>query len=82
MVQEDRPEIHCRGLEVKLQHEHAVETRNRKRLRRNDLAEWELRVGQFRVFYDVDLNDRVIKIETIGYKRGGHLYIRVKEYRF
>ena len=31
-----------------------TETRNRKRLRPNELAEWEVRIGDFRVFYDVD----------------------------
>jgi len=38
-------------IEEQLQHRPAVETRNRKRLHPNDLAEWELRLGKFRVFY-------------------------------
>jgi mRNA-degrading endonuclease RelE of RelBE toxin-antitoxin system len=40
-------------LESQLTHEPTVETRNRKRLRPNRLAEWELRIGRFRIFYDV-----------------------------
>jgi mRNA-degrading endonuclease RelE of RelBE toxin-antitoxin system len=37
-------------VEVQLSHEPTGETRNRKRLRPNDLAEWELRIESFRVF--------------------------------
>lgn len=44
-------------IEKQLQHQPAAETRNRKRLHPNNLAEWELRIGKFRVFYDVDRTD-------------------------
>jgi hypothetical protein len=36
-----------------LAHEPLVETRNRKPLRPNPLAPWELRVGSLRAFYEV-----------------------------
>jgi mRNA-degrading endonuclease RelE of RelBE toxin-antitoxin system len=42
-----------RTIEVQLTHEPLRETRNRKPLRPNPVAPWELRVGQLRVFYDV-----------------------------
>ena len=42
-----------RAIEVQLTHEPLEETRNRKPLRPNPIAPWELRVGQLRVFYDV-----------------------------
>jgi len=42
------------GIEANLGSEPTAETRNRKRLRPNDIAEWELRIGRYRVFYDVD----------------------------
>lgn len=42
-----------RAIEVQLTHEPLQETRNRKPLRPNPVAPWELRVGQLRVFYDV-----------------------------
>lgn len=58
------------GIEAQLQYEPAVETRNRKRLRPNDVAEWELRLGRFRVFYDVNTVVQVVCIEAIGYKEG------------
>ena len=56
------------------------ETRNRKRLRPNQLAEWELRIGRFRVFYDIDTQANRVKIEAVGYKRGNRLLIHGEEY--
>lgn len=41
-------------IEHQPKHQPVQETRNRKRLRPNELVEWELRVDKFRVFYDVD----------------------------
>jgi mRNA-degrading endonuclease RelE of RelBE toxin-antitoxin system len=41
------------AIEEHLSHEPLVETRNRKLLRPNPIAAWELRVGALRVFYDV-----------------------------
>lgn len=68
------------ALELRLCHEAAVETRNRKRLRPNRLAEWELRWGRVRVFFDVEEEDRLIKVIAVGYKEGSRLFIRGKEY--
>jgi mRNA-degrading endonuclease RelE of RelBE toxin-antitoxin system len=65
---------------VQLAHEPARETRNRKRLRPNQLAEWELRVDTFRVFYDVNEEDQVVKVVAVGYKRGNDLYIHGERY--
>jgi mRNA-degrading endonuclease RelE of RelBE toxin-antitoxin system len=41
------------AIEKQLSHEPLAETRNRKLLRPNPIASWELRVGALRVFYDV-----------------------------
>jgi mRNA-degrading endonuclease RelE of RelBE toxin-antitoxin system len=49
-------------------------------LRPNQLAEWELRVGDCRVFYDVDVDANVVKIVAVGYKSGGKLYVHGEEY--
>jgi mRNA-degrading endonuclease RelE of RelBE toxin-antitoxin system len=57
-----------------------VETRNRKRLRPNQLAEWELRVGTHRVFYDVDDDESLVRVVAIGYKQGNKLFILDEEY--
>ena len=57
------------------------ETRNCKRLRPNALAEWELRLGQFRVFFDADEVISRITVEAIGYKEGNTLFIHGQEYQ-
>ena len=68
-------------IDEQLSHEPSHETRNRKRLRPNSVAEFELRITKFRVFYDVDENERVVKIDAIGHKEGSCLLIRGKEYQ-
>ena len=42
------------AIRLQVMHEPLRETRNRKPLRDHPLARWELRVEQYRVFYDVD----------------------------
>ena len=68
------------AIEIQLANEPTVETRNRKQLRPNELAEWELRVGSYRVFYDVFAEDEVVKVVAIGYKEGSVLYIHGEKY--
>jgi mRNA-degrading endonuclease RelE of RelBE toxin-antitoxin system len=68
------------AIEVQLLHEPMRETRNRKRLRPNDLAEWELRVDAFRVFYDVLAETEVVKVVAVGYKDGNDLFIHGERY--
>jgi mRNA-degrading endonuclease RelE of RelBE toxin-antitoxin system len=43
-----------RAIELLLTDVPDQETRNRKRLKPNPMAEWELQVGASRVFYDID----------------------------
>jgi len=57
-----------------------LETRNRKPLRPNDLSQWELRIGQYRVFYDVDAIVRIVAIKAIGKKKHNQLYIRGRKF--
>ena len=71
----------ARQIDEQLLYEPMHETRNRKRLRPNSVAEFELRITQFRVFYDVDENRNLVKIEAIGHKEGDCLFIRGKEYQ-
>ena len=68
------------GVEIQLSEQPDVQSRNRKRLRPNQLAEWEVRIGDFRVFYDVDAESAVVKIEAIGYKEGSKLFVHGEEY--
>lgn len=67
-------------IEAQLAHEPTRETRNRKRLRPDELAEWELRVESFRIFYDVIAVDEVVKIVAIGSKEGNDLFIHGEKY--
>jgi mRNA-degrading endonuclease RelE of RelBE toxin-antitoxin system len=67
------------GIESQLMHEPRKETRNRKKLRPNDVAERELRIGRFRVFYNVDDDARIVSIEAVGFKVGNLLFIRGEE---
>ena len=67
-------------VEQQLMHEPTKETRNRKPLRPNELSQWELRVGDFRVFYDVDVDKEETLIKAVGEKEHNKLYIRGKEY--
>jgi len=69
------------AIEVRLRHQADHAARNRKRLRPNKLAEWELRIGDYRVFYDIDAEEHVMRIVAVGLKRGNALFIRGKEYK-
>jgi mRNA-degrading endonuclease RelE of RelBE toxin-antitoxin system len=69
------------AIEELLSHDPAHETRNRKRLRPNQMAEWELRVDKFRVFYDIEESAHLVKVEAVGYKRGSRLLIHGEEYQ-
>lgn len=66
------------GIESQLRREPMVETHNRKKLRPNNVAAWELRIGRFRVFYNVDQAVRIVSIEAVGFKVGNLLFVRGK----
>jgi len=54
----------------------AVETRNRKPLRPNPLASWELRVGDLRVYYDVQEDpEQQVNVVAIGIKQRNRVSI-------
>lgn len=52
-----------------------VGSRHRKKLRDIHLAPWELRIGKYRVFYDL-VGATTVKILAIGYKEHNDLFIR------
>ena len=57
----------------------AAETRNKLRLRRaSELADYELRLEDLRVFYRIEGAD--VLITVIGRKRGNALIVKGKEY--
>jgi len=69
------------AIEEQLGHEPTTGTRNRKRLGESEMADWELRAGIFRVFYDVVLEgDRqFVKIKAVGHKEHNMLKVGGKE---
>jgi mRNA-degrading endonuclease RelE of RelBE toxin-antitoxin system len=55
-------------------------TRHCKPLRRNDLSTWELCVGIYRIFYDIEEEHATVYVKAIGWKEHNRLFIRGKEY--
>ena len=64
------------AVDAQLMYEPTVEVRNRKRMRPNPYAAWELRVGDFRVLYDVNERVRIVEIQRVGEKRGEGFFFR------
>jgi mRNA-degrading endonuclease RelE of RelBE toxin-antitoxin system len=61
------------AVERQLQYEPTRETRNRKPMRPNPLAPWELRIGELRVYFVVEhAPERVVKVRAVGIKRPGN----------
>jgi mRNA-degrading endonuclease RelE of RelBE toxin-antitoxin system len=52
-----------------------VESKKRRQLRPNLLAPWELRIGGYRVFYEVRVGG-VVRVLAVGHKRHNELFIR------
>ena len=56
------------SVDEQLQHQPTVETRNRKPMRPNPIAPWELRIGDLRVYYEVDAAEGAVRILAVGVK--------------
>ncbi len=68
------------ALDKHLMHQPAQKTRNRKAMRPNLLATWELRIGKLRVYYDVETEpEPVVRVQAIGIKLRDRVYINRKE---
>ena len=64
------------AVDEQLVHEPAVETRNRKPMRPNPLAPWELRSGEVRVYYDIAEEPReLVTVLAVGIKVGNRVRI-------
>ena len=68
------------GLEVHLRHQPTLGSRKIKSLRPNPVAGWELRLGDFRVLYDVAEEQRVVTVQVVGEKRGNRLIVQGQEF--
>ena len=67
-------------VERQLRHQPTVAARNRKLLRANPMAPWELRIGDLRVYYEVRVApERVVVIKAIGLKERSRVRIGGEE---
>ena len=56
-------------VDEQLAHEPSVETRNRKPMRPNPLAPWELRAGNLRIYYNIQEEPaQLVTILAVGVK--------------
>jgi mRNA-degrading endonuclease RelE of RelBE toxin-antitoxin system len=66
-------------INIHLVDEPQVITRKKKKLKPNLIADWELRVGEYRVFYDITTTGKMVIIKSVGKKEHNELFIRGKE---
>ncbi|MDQ2999039.1 MAG: type II toxin-antitoxin system RelE/ParE family toxin [Chloroflexota bacterium] len=69
-------------IETQLSHEPTFVTQQRKPMRPNPLASWELRIGQFRVYYQVEqdqADQAIVYIIAVGIKIRDRITIGGKE---
>jgi len=67
-------------IEKQLTWEPTIATRNQKELDPSDFSRWELRIGEYRVFYDVNVYTCIVKIKAVGYKVHNQLFFQGKEF--
>ncbi len=63
------------AVERRLADSPAIETRNRKPMRPNPVAPWELRIGSLRVYYDVEEDAGVVSVRAVGIKERNRVSI-------
>ena len=68
------------AIEKHLAHQPKAPTRKRKQLRPNPLATWELRVGKYRVLYNVIDDQVIVAIVAVAEKRGNKFIIGGEEF--
>jgi mRNA-degrading endonuclease RelE of RelBE toxin-antitoxin system len=69
------------AVQEQLAHEPGVETKNRKPMRPNPIAPWELRIGELRVYYGVAEDpEPVVTILAVGRKDRTRILIGREEF--
>lgn len=64
------------AVERQLTHQPTVETKSRKPMRPNPVAPWELRIGNLRVYYDVEHEpDAAVCVRAVGVKERNRVRI-------
>lgn len=67
------------AVDTRLGHEPTGVSRNRKPLQPNPLARFELRIGDLRVYYEVDEKKRIVEVRAIGVKDRNRIFIGKEE---
>jgi mRNA-degrading endonuclease RelE of RelBE toxin-antitoxin system len=68
-------------VDEQLRNEPTVETKNRKPMRPNPVAPWELRIGDLRVYYDIEESPTsVVTVLAVGVKVRDRVRIGGTEY--
>jgi mRNA-degrading endonuclease RelE of RelBE toxin-antitoxin system len=63
-------------VDEQLAHQPSAETRNRKAMRPNPIAPWELRIGNLRIYYDVQEEpEAVVSVLAVGVKERNRVRI-------
>jgi len=64
------------SIDKQLKYQPTEETRNRRPMRPNPLAPWELRIGNLRVYYDVETEPELtVFILAVGIKERNRVHI-------
>lgn len=66
-------------VELHLKEQPDQSSKRRKLLRKTPLATWELRVGELRVFYDINAEENAVEIVAVGVKEHNRLSIGGEE---
>ncbi|NET59819.1 MAG: type II toxin-antitoxin system RelE/ParE family toxin [Symploca sp. SIO2E6] len=70
------PNCNRDAIEEQLFYQASVPTRNRQPMRPNDIATWKLRIGNLRVYYDIEEEpEPIVQILAIGVKERNQVRI-------
>lgn len=67
--------------EIQLRNEPMAASSHRKKLKPKALAEWELRIGDFRVFYSTSEEQVLVSVVAVGQKQHNRLLVRGMEFQ-
>ncbi len=68
------------GIDVHLRYEPTAGSRKIISMKPNPVAGWELRLGDYRILYDVDDAARAVTVQVVGEKRGNRLLVQGQEF--
>ena len=68
------------GINIHLRYQPTAGSRKIIAMQPNAVAGWELRLGDYRVLYDVDEAERVVTVQLIGEKCGNRLIVQGQEF--